>query len=81
METYSGETMKFQIGDLLIRTQNLYGIQTTSINVITETDVKYNSSYCVRTKDFTSNKQEHHYTDWLVGDIKIGIIKYYPVVK
>ena len=74
--------MKFQIGDLLIRTDKTpYGTQTTSINVITKTDVRYNSSYCVLTKDFTTNKQQQHYTDWLIGDIGIGKVKYYPVVK
>jgi len=74
--------MKFEIGDLLIRTdETLYGIQTTSINVITKTDVRYNSSYCVLTKDFTINKQAQYYTDWLINDIKIGKVKYYPVVK
>ena len=74
--------MKFQIGDLLIRTdKTLYEVQITSIYLITKTDVRYNSSYCVHTKDFTTNKQQQHYTDWLVNDIQIGKVKYYPVVK
>ncbi len=74
--------MKFHIGDLLIRTdKTLYGVPTTSINVITETGIKYNSKYCVHTKDFTSNKLGKHYTDWLVDDIGLGTIKHYPVVK
>ena len=73
--------MRFQIGDLIIRTQNLCGVQTTSIKVITQTDVKYNSSLCVHTKDFTSNKLGIYFTDWLIGDIRIGSAKYYPVVK
>lgn len=77
----SGETMKFQIGDLIIRTENLHGVRTTSINVITKTDVKHSHSLCVCTKDFTSNKLGKYFTDWLIGDIRIGSAKYYPVVK